>query len=560
LLLLSNKKLVGKTVSADGVRPSAGMTVTVGKLVKGIVSLVVLASMWFFLAPSQLGGSSSYVITYGTSMQPHYHAGDLAVVRSGGTYHVGDIVAYRNAQLGGHIVLHRIIGIANGHYTFKGDNNNFVDSFHPVQSQLVGHMWVHIPAAGKFLGMLHGPRLFLIVGLLALLLIAMAAFSKNDRTRGRRRSASSAQPVAGGSSLGALGLVPVAALAALVAFAGLGALSFTQPTTAAATQSGLYTQSGKFSYDASAPGGKAIYGASSVATGQPIFLQLVKQANFHFAYKFESKAAHSLAGRVGLTASLSAPDGWKRTFPLVGARAFSGDHVTVTGALDFRQVKGLLDKVGALSNVTAGTYTLTLQPQVSVHGAVAGDKIAQSFSPKLGFLLDAYQLQLQAGTAAGASSASMLTQSSSGSGPVTVANTVSLLKFKLPVTDARRIAAIGGVAALLLLLAGLLQARSRRPRSLREGIEQQFGELIVPVTSTPRGLELPTVSIASMAGLVQIADQLARPILHLANDEADVYFVEDSGFVYTYEAQDAAVVALDPAVAASLSPEASPQP
>ena len=548
------------TVSPGGLRPSAGSTVTVGTLVKGFVSLVVLASMWFFLAPSQLGGSSSYVITYGTSMQPHYHAGDLAVVRSGGSYHVGDIVAYRNAQLGGHIVLHRIIGIANGHYTFKGDNNNFVDSFHPVQSQLVGRMWVHIPAAGKALSALHGPRLFLIVGLLALLLIGMAAFSKSDRTRGRRRSGSGAQPVAGVSSLGALGLVPVAALAALLAFAGLGALSFTRPTTAAATQSGLYTQSGRFSYDAAAPGGKAVYGASSVSTGQPIFLQLVKQANFHFAYQFESKAAHSLAGRVGLIASLSAPDGWKRTFPLASTRAFSGDHVTVTGALDFRQVKGLLDKVGALSNVTAGTYTLTLQPEVSVHGDVAGDKIAQSFSPKLGFLLDAYQLQLQPGTAAGASSASMLTQSSSGSGPVTVANTVSLLKFKLPVTDARRIAAIGGVAALLLLLAGLLQARSRRPCSLREGIEQQFGELIVPVTSTPRGLELPTVSIASMAGLVQIADQLARPILHLANDEADVYFVEDSGFVYTYEAQDAAVVALDPAVAASLSPEASPQP
>ena len=33
-----------------------------------------------------------------------------------------------------------------------------------------------------------------------------------------------------------------------------------------------------------------------------------------------------------------------------------------------------------------------------------------------------------------------------------------------------------------------------------------------------------------------VAEQLAgRPILHLANDEADIYFVEDSGFVYTYQ-------------------------
>jgi signal peptidase I len=541
------------TVSAGGPRPSAGVTFTVGTLVKGLATLVALASMWFFLAPSQLGGSSSYVITYGTSMQPHYHAGDLAVVRSGGTYRVGDIVAYRNAELGGHIVMHRIIGVANGHYTFKGDNNNFVDSFHPVQSQLVGRVWVHLPAAGKLLGVLHGPRLFLIVGLLALLLIGMGAFAKTDRRRGGRRNTPAA-PVAGASSFGALGLLPVASIAAFLAFAGLGAASFTRPTTTTATKSGLYTQSGRFTYDAQAPGGKAVYGAPAVSTGQPIFLQLVKQANFHFAYQFESKATHSLAGRAGLIATISAPDGWKRTLRLTGTRTFSGDRATVTGTLNFREVKGLLDKVGALSNVTSGTYTLTLQPQVSVRGSVAGDKLAQTFSPKLAFLLDAYQLQLEPGSAAGASSASMLTQSTSGSGTVSVPNTVKLLKFELPVTDSRRIAAIGGVAALLLLLAGLLQARSRRPRSAREGIEQQFGELIVEVTSTPRGLELPAVSLGSIDGLVQIAEQLARPILHLANDEADVYFVEDNGFVYTFEPREIAV-----ALTAPLPAEASPQ-
>jgi signal peptidase I len=529
------------------------MTFTVGALVKGLACLVALASVWFFLAPAQLGGSSSYVITYGTSMQPHYHAGDLAIVRSGGHYRVGDIVAYRNAELGGHIVMHRIIGIANGHYTFKGDNNNFVDSFHPVQSQLVGRMWVHLPAAGKALGVLHGPRLFLIVGLLAMLLIGMAAFSKSDGTRGKRRSGSVA-PAVGASSFGALGLLPVAAIAALLAFAGLGAASFTRPTTTTATKSGLYTQSGRFTYDAQAPGGKAVYGKSSVRTGQPIFLQLVKQANFHFAYEFESKAAHSLAGSVGLIATLSAPDGWKRTLRLAGTRTFSGDHATVTGTLDFREVKALLDKVGALSNVTSGTYTLTIQPQVSVRGAVAGDKLAQSFGPKLPFLLDAYQLQLEPGSAAGASSASMLTQSTDGSGTVSAPNTVKLLKLSLPVNDARRVAAIGGVAALLLLLAGLLQARIRRPRTAREGIEQQFGDLIVEVTSTPRGLELPTVSIGSIDGLVQIADQLARPILHLANDEADVYFIEDNGFVYTFEPRELAAALADP-----LPAEASPQ-
>jgi hypothetical protein len=65
---------------------------------------------------------------------------------------------------------------------------------------------------------------------------------------------------------------------------------------------------------------------------------------------------------------------------------------------------------------------------------------------------------------------------------------------------------------------------------------------------------LPTVSIGSIDGLVQIAEQLARPILHLSNEEADVYFIEDNGFVYTYEPREIAVALTDP-----LPAEPSPQ-
>jgi signal peptidase I len=500
----------------------------------------MLAAVWFFLAPTQLGGSSSYVITYGTSMQPSFHAGDLAVVRAASSYHVGEIVAYRNTQLGGHTVLHRIIGISDGHYIFKGDNNNFVDSFHPDRSELQGRLWFHAPGVGKYLLMLHGPRLFLVVGFLVLLLIGAAAFSRPERTGGRRQRGSSPELGSHAPSLGAVGMLPIAALVGVVAFAGLAALSFTRPLSARASQQNLYTQNGRFSYDAQVPGGKAVYGGTSVSTGQPIFLRLVKQANFHFSYRFDSKAAHSVAGRVSLLANLSAPDGWTRTLHLAGTQTFSGDTATVSGALNFAQVQRLLDEVGQLSDVTAGTYTLTLEPQVHVHGAVAGDAIDESFSPTLGFLLDSYQLQLQPGTAVGPSSSSLLTQSTSGSGPVTVANTVAILKFKLPVPEARRVSVAGGAAAFFVLLAGLLLARIRRPRGERELIEQRFGELIVPVTDTPRGLELPTVAVGSIDGLVRVAEQAGRVILHLASEEADVYFVEDNGFVYTYQPGGAA--------------------
>ena len=53
----------------------------------GLISatLVVLAvAAWLLLAPTQIGGETSYVTTSGISMQPRFHSGDLAVVRPAG--------------------------------------------------------------------------------------------------------------------------------------------------------------------------------------------------------------------------------------------------------------------------------------------------------------------------------------------------------------------------------------------------------------------------------------------------------------------------------------------
>ena len=78
----------------------------------GACALALVGCLWFLFAPSALGGSTSYVVTDGVSMEPRFHAGDLALVRSGGDYRVGQIVAYHNRQLGT-VVLHRIVALAH---------------------------------------------------------------------------------------------------------------------------------------------------------------------------------------------------------------------------------------------------------------------------------------------------------------------------------------------------------------------------------------------------------------------------------------------------------------
>lgn len=503
------------------------MTIRVGQLATGIAALALLGAGWFFFAPTQLGGSTTYVQTYGTSMEPHYHAGDLAIVRAAGSYHVGEIVAYRNAMLGNHIVLHRIIRIVDGRYYFKGDNNSFVDSYQPTRSGLVGHLWIHIPAAGRYLVWLHGSHLFLVGGAGVILLLLLGAGVGGSKLR-RRSEPRTAHGFA-------FGTLPMGAAVLALVFAGLAALSYTRPLSTHAAKPGLYTQTGTFTYDAAAPAGARVYGSTTVTTGQPIFLRLVHTVNFHFAYAFSSSAPHGAAGTIALNAQVVGSDGWKRTLHLVAPTHFSGDHANVTGTVDLRSLSSLLERVDALGDVNGGTYTVTLTPTVRVQGLVAGDTLHDGFAPKLALTLDPNQLQLEPGGATGSGAASTLTQSTSGSGTVTVANKLSLLKFKLSVSLARRVSLYGGAAALLLLLVGIAIGLRARPQDEHARIERLYGDLIVPVEALPAEPPASVIKTSSIDGLARVAEQAGRMIMHLERAGLHTYVVEDGGVRYTYE-------------------------
>ena len=57
---------------------------------------LVLSAVWLFW-PLALGGGTTYLATHGISMEPGFHAGDLAILRTADRYAVGDVVAYRSA-------------------------------------------------------------------------------------------------------------------------------------------------------------------------------------------------------------------------------------------------------------------------------------------------------------------------------------------------------------------------------------------------------------------------------------------------------------------------------
>jgi len=121
-----------------------------------VIAVVLLGAVWLFLAPAQLGGAARYAVVEGSSMEPDLSRGDLVVVRAGKEPDIGDVVLYRDPELGVR-VLHRVIGRDDGSLVLKGDANGFVDDAHPRPDHVTGSLWFSIPRAGSALLWLREP-------------------------------------------------------------------------------------------------------------------------------------------------------------------------------------------------------------------------------------------------------------------------------------------------------------------------------------------------------------------------------------------------------------------
>ena len=133
-----------------------------------LAQLGLVAAMLWFCLPQALGGRAGWVVVSGTSMLPHMHTGDLALVERQSSYHVGEVVAYHvpKGQVGaGYEVIHRIVGgNARTGWVIQGDNRTLPDLWRPHNSDIVGARLLWIPKAYLILRFLHTP---LLLGLLA---------------------------------------------------------------------------------------------------------------------------------------------------------------------------------------------------------------------------------------------------------------------------------------------------------------------------------------------------------------------------------------------------------
>lgn len=505
--------------------------------------MLAAAAAWFFLAPPQLGGSTSFAVIYGTSMEPHLHRGDLVILRGQSSYERGQVVGYHSRELHRN-VLHRIVGIHDGRYTFKGDNNSFLDPEQPTRSQLFGHEWIVLPQVGSWLERLRSPRDAAIAAGLAVLLIAGggsgASFRRRRRPAPARRVPT--QPAGVPLALPPRPTVrrPSTALAVTLGLAGTSAVllglavaasAARQPTQRTVPYPGLYVQRGAFSWSSSAPVG-AVYQSPSLRPSDPIFLRLVHSLDVRFRYRVQSPLPAGFSGSAQLDAVLSDGEGWERRFALAPSRRFRGNGVVLAGKLDLQLLTAAVRRFEAETGVHNSAYELALAPRVRVRGVAGGRLVHNTFAPSLSFEFDELQLQLAQPPSGVAPKSRVQTKATSG--VRTVQSTVALFGMRARVTAARRSSlVIVGCGIALALSGGVLFRRRRRDGEVAE-IERRYGDLIVAVAA---GARLPGSErrVATMAALVRIAERYDRLVLHEEYGGRHSYLVDDAGLVYRYD-------------------------
>lgn len=475
-----------------------------------------LAVLGILLAAILLGsGQAAFVNTYGVSMNPLYHQGDLVVVSRAESYSAGDIAAYH--LVSGEVALHRIIaGDANG-FTLKGDNNESVDVDHPAAVALIGKAVLHIPHGGKVLQTLTTPP---VLGLAAFALLAGAAPSLN---RSRRRRAARKETMSSSAAsqktrhtVRAMFEAPftpwIATATALgVVAMGLGIWAWTGPADVparAGTEAHL-----DFSYSAAVPRTPA-YDDTTVRSPDPVFRQVADNMEVHYTYQ-------GPAATIAPVAELSTPGGWHTTVPLGDPTEVSTGTYRGTVKLDVAALEERAARAAKVTGLPASPLAIMVVP------AVTGD--GQDFRPALELSVTPLQVSLVDPAALSLAADKLETAAP---------RALTLGTWQLSAGTARVIAPVLLLLALAALMVIAANARRRPSRSEAENIRRRWPSLVIPVQPVPSVTGRPVIDVVDFPTLAKLAERYGLLVLHWTRSGIETFIVQDDNTTYRYRSGD----------------------
>ncbi|MDP5184719.1 signal peptidase I [Blastococcus sp. BMG 814] len=520
------------------------------------VIALALATMWLFW-PSTLGGGTTYINTFGTSMEPGFRTGDLAVLSRAGSYSVGEVVAYRSESLDT-VVMHRIVAADAEGFVTQGDNNDWLDEDRPTQEEILGRLFVRIPQGGKALEAISSPSVLSLVGVASALVLAAGRRKRGGhRARAlRRRLPALRTPSVSLSSVSLpsfsvpsfsvpsvqLPRVPrgsltvlvrarsrqvalTAAAVALVAALGAGALVVV-PGTETVEEPLTVTQQGRFSYAGTAERGTT-YPDGTVATGDTVWTRLSTGLTVSYEDTVTGPDLAGLQGALRLDVTVQAADGWSTYLgsgPVVG---FTDGVATASVDVDAARAAEVLARHYAEVGVSGSTATLTVTPTVALSGTVRGTAFEAGSPAGLDFALDPTALRLAGDPE------TVLRTLTPTSVPVTTVGPRSfdVLALSVPIGVAR--GAVLAVLALALLVAavGTVLGRAGRGDAADEFLVRH-ADRIVPVNGLAAGGTVIDVSDAD--SLRRVAERFDTVVLHHAGPDEDVFAVRDVDATYRF--------------------------
>jgi signal peptidase I len=482
------------------------------------------AMLWSFW-PASLGGRTDYVVTHGTSMEPAFHTGDLAILHKAAAYRVGDVAAYHSDTLKV-VVLHRITAIdALGRFSFKGDNNGWVDPDHPGKDKLLGRLWFRVPQGSRYLDAVHSPW---ALGILATLVIGMGSTKTRGR-RSRRAQRVRTRPVIPAARLSLVRRSAVVAGATAVV-AGLAAGYLCElPATRTVTHAITVTHAPSLTYVGVASRGTT-YPDGRVHTGQPVYLRLAHQVTLLFADRVTASApAGPATTTAALTVTLSVPGGWSSVLKADPAVPVTSGPATVVVDIDAAMQR--LRSVAKETGVGQAGATVTLQAHMATTTDAEGHAVDSLADTSYAFSLDATALRPPAAAANAVLAA----------GPATLPGTTT--SDKVTTLSARAVNVAGrnlslavlrtllGLLALALALvaAGLVPLLRSSGGELANAVSG-FGWRVVEVESLDE--DEPVVAVTTAAALQRLADRYERLVLYLPGTNTHVFAVHDDGVSY----------------------------
>jgi signal peptidase I len=487
---------------------------------------LLLVAVWLFL-PTALGGSTTYVSTFGDSMEPGFTAGDLAILRPADDYASGDVVAYSAESLGT-TVMHRIVdGDAATGFVLQGDNNSWLDEDRPGDDQILGRLWLRIPHGGKALEGLRSPWVLAVLGVAATVIVGLTA--RTPRGRGGSHRARAARtprpvrsvplPVRARASQIAVG----AAVAAVLGGAGTAAL-LVLPATQTDVRTVQVTQTGQFAYAGDAVRGTT-YPTGRIETGDPIYTNLIDGLTVTFDHSLSADGPTSAEGSLRLAVAVEAPDGWSAPLPEGPAVPVADGSATASVVLDPAAALDVLRRHYAEIGAVDGGATLTVTPVLDVTGTVEGRPFTAAELPGLPFTLDSTAMR-----PAGESGTLGVTGSSSVGIEETTARSFAVSGFTVTLGAARVVAGTVLVLGMVVLTAATWLGRA--PGDPAEEFAVRHAARILRVSAFTAGSTV--VDVADAEALHRVAERLDGLVLHLEDAAGSTFVVQDGDTTYRY--------------------------